>query len=132
MTPENFCYWLQGWFELNETIDHREGATPETIATIKNHLNLVFFHSIDPQTYGEDGGASQDIHDGVKTADQLRDEWLEEQANKSAKRHSAGHDLSRQELSDKITEEGRKAVEEYMSKHPGLRRLEEEHRKLTC
>ena len=42
MTPENFCYWLQGWFELNETIDHREGATPETLKMIQDHLALVF------------------------------------------------------------------------------------------
>lgn len=41
MTPENFVYWLQGWFELNKTIDHREGATPETLKVIENHLALV-------------------------------------------------------------------------------------------
>jgi hypothetical protein len=42
MTPENFCYWLQGWFELNRTVDHREGATPETLKMIEDHLKLVF------------------------------------------------------------------------------------------
>lgn len=42
MTPEQFCYWLQGWFELNKTIDHREGATPETLKVIEDHLQLVF------------------------------------------------------------------------------------------
>lgn len=42
MTPENFTYWLQGWFELNDTIDHREGASPETLQVIKDHLKLVF------------------------------------------------------------------------------------------
>lgn len=48
MTSRDFCYWLQGWFELNATIDHREGATPETLEMIKAHLNLVFKHEIDP------------------------------------------------------------------------------------
>ncbi len=48
MTSRDFCYWLQGWFELNTTIDHREGATPETLEMIKAHLNLVFKHEIDP------------------------------------------------------------------------------------
>lgn len=48
MTSRDFCYWLQGWFELNETIDHREGASKETLQMIKNHLNLVFKHEIDP------------------------------------------------------------------------------------
>lgn len=42
MTPENFCYWLQGWFELNQTIDHRNGATPETLQVMQDHLALVF------------------------------------------------------------------------------------------
>ena len=42
MTPEQFCYWLQGWFELNKTIDHREGATPETLKVIEDHLQTVF------------------------------------------------------------------------------------------
>jgi hypothetical protein len=48
MTSRDFAYWLQGWFELNETIDHREGATPETMEMIKKHLSLVFIHEIDP------------------------------------------------------------------------------------
>lgn len=48
MTSRDFCYWLQGWFELNETIDHREGASKETLACIKNHLAMVFKHEIDP------------------------------------------------------------------------------------
>lgn len=42
MTPEQFCYWLQGFFELKRTIDHREGATPETMKVIEDHLRLVF------------------------------------------------------------------------------------------
>ena len=42
ITPENFVYWLQGWFELNDTVDHREGATPETLQVIRDHLDLVF------------------------------------------------------------------------------------------
>lgn len=50
MTPENFCYWLNGWFELNQTIDHRKGATPETMEMIKNHLDLVFNKVIPEET----------------------------------------------------------------------------------
>lgn len=48
MTSRDFCYWLQGWFELNATIDHREGASKETLEAIKNHLAMVFKHEIDP------------------------------------------------------------------------------------
>lgn len=42
MTPEQFCYWLQGYFELKQTIDHRDGATPETMKVIEDHLKTVF------------------------------------------------------------------------------------------
>lgn len=48
MTSREFCYWLQGWFELNKTIDHREGATKETLEIISRHLSMVFKHEIDP------------------------------------------------------------------------------------
>lgn len=44
MKPEEFCYWLQGYFEMSEskTLDERQ------VEVLKNHLNLVFTHSIDP------------------------------------------------------------------------------------
>ena len=48
MTSRDFAYWLQGYFELKDTIDHRLGATPETMELIKKHLALVFKHEIDP------------------------------------------------------------------------------------
>lgn len=38
MTPENFCYWLQGFFEI---ADPKE-LTPEQLQEVKNHLSLVF------------------------------------------------------------------------------------------
>lgn len=41
MTPENFCYWLQGWFELNQTL-YYQGATEDTLKMIEDHLKLVF------------------------------------------------------------------------------------------
>ena len=48
MNSRDFCFWLQGWFELNKTIDHREGASKETLDMIEKHLELVFLHDIDP------------------------------------------------------------------------------------
>ena len=38
MTPENFCYWLQGFMELSND----RNLTPEAIQSIRDHLNLVF------------------------------------------------------------------------------------------
>lgn len=49
MTTKEFCFWLQGWFELNETIDHREGATKETLNLIKEKLDLVLSKKTDKQ-----------------------------------------------------------------------------------
>ena len=41
MKAENFCFWLQGFFELNKgTTD----LTPEQVALIQTHLGLVFQH----------------------------------------------------------------------------------------
>ena len=37
MTPEQFTYWLQGFFELSETKE----LTPEQVQIVKDHLALV-------------------------------------------------------------------------------------------
>jgi hypothetical protein len=45
MTSREFCYWLQGFFELNpstKTLDEKQTAL------IKRHLGMVFKHEIDP------------------------------------------------------------------------------------
>lgn len=53
MTSREFCYWLQGFFELQRASS--QGAQgviePLTIAqaqVIQNHLDMVFKHEIDP------------------------------------------------------------------------------------
>lgn len=49
MTSRDFCYWLQGFFELRQaggTADHP--ITPEQAGSIAKHLALVFAHEIDP------------------------------------------------------------------------------------
>ena len=43
MTSRDYCYWLQGFFELNQP----EAITEAQLQIIKNHLNLVFIHDID-------------------------------------------------------------------------------------
>ena len=48
MTSRDFCYWLQGLFELDSPKDINEKQTE----LIKKHLNLVFKHEIDP-SYGD-------------------------------------------------------------------------------
>jgi len=41
MTPENFCYWLQGFFEISGSNE----MTSEQAMTVKRHLDLVFHKS---------------------------------------------------------------------------------------
>lgn len=38
MTPEQFCYWLQGYFE----IQNPDFMTEKQVLEIKNHLSKVF------------------------------------------------------------------------------------------
>lgn len=63
MTARDFCYWLQGLFELQNPEQLNEKQTK----LVKQHLNLVFFHEIDP-SHSDDPkvqGAMQAVHDGV-------------------------------------------------------------------
>ena len=45
MKPDQFCFWLQGLFELTDVTELDEKQTK----CIKDHLKLVFVHSIDPE-----------------------------------------------------------------------------------
>jgi len=61
MTSRDFCYWLQGLFELGNP----QTLTPEQIQIIRNHLNMVFYHEIDPSFGGpEVQDALNEIHSG--------------------------------------------------------------------
>lgn len=46
MTSRDFCYWLQGFFELRPNATH-EISGPQA-EMISRHLALVFKHEIDP------------------------------------------------------------------------------------
>ncbi len=61
MTSRDFCYWLQGFFELNASVPH-DGLSEEQAATIERHLAMVFRHEIDP-SFGKDKAVLQEIHD---------------------------------------------------------------------
>ncbi len=50
MKEREFCYWLQGFFELSEC----EHLSASQTRLIKRHLAMVFAHDIDP-SYGDDG-----------------------------------------------------------------------------
>jgi hypothetical protein len=44
MNTIDFCYWLQGYFEVSGDTE----ISSEKVEIIKNHLDLVFKHEIDP------------------------------------------------------------------------------------
>jgi hypothetical protein len=46
MKSRDFCYWLQGFFELS--VD-KPTLAPAQVECIQRHLALVFKHEIDPE-----------------------------------------------------------------------------------
>lgn len=60
MKSRDFCYWLQGFFELS---DQSKEITIEQSKLIQRHLNMVFAHEIDP-SMPDVGGVLQALHDG--------------------------------------------------------------------
>ena len=50
MTSRDFCYWLQGFFEITD--GDLDKITVGQAEVIKRHLSLVFAHEIDPQAGG--------------------------------------------------------------------------------
>lgn len=46
MTPEQFCFWLQGWSEMEDD----EVPSPEQWKMIKEHLSTVFNKVTPPLT----------------------------------------------------------------------------------
>lgn len=48
MTSRDFCYWLQGFFEITNVTDGTQVIQRDQVEMIKKHLNLVFKHEIDP------------------------------------------------------------------------------------
>ncbi len=59
MTSRDFCYWLQGAFELHDDLDY---FGPGQIHTIRKHLNMVFIHEIDPSFPTEQQAALDQAH----------------------------------------------------------------------
>jgi len=48
MTSREFCYWLQGYFEIAKQSSQPPGLTTYQTSIIEKHLAMVFKHEIDP------------------------------------------------------------------------------------
>lgn len=76
MTSREFCYWLQGYFEINgnqpRPPEHTDSLNSEQVKRIKSHLAMVFKHEIDP-SYGDKTHQADlsKLHQGLGTGSKL-------------------------------------------------------------
>lgn len=61
MKSVEFCYWLQGFFE----VANPKSINDEQLDMIKRHLNLVFVHEIDPSYPEHQQEALNETHNGI-------------------------------------------------------------------
>lgn len=60
MKSVEFCYWLQGFFEVSNPVV----LDANQVEIIKKHLNMVFLHEIDPSYPKEQQSALNHLHQG--------------------------------------------------------------------
>ncbi len=77
MTSRDFCYWLQGLFELSDCDKDKtlSSLSMEQTQCVRRHLKMVFAHEIDPSmglpahqdalNHLHGGGASGGLPDGA-------------------------------------------------------------------
>lgn len=65
MKASDFCYWLQGFFEIENERNPNIDLTKKQVDIVQRHLALVFKHDLDPkQGTPEHQEELQAIHDG--------------------------------------------------------------------
>lgn len=63
MTSRDFCYWLQGFFEINGSSGNKyQDVTSGQVECIQKHLKMVFVTEIDPSFKPAITSALNDIH----------------------------------------------------------------------
>lgn len=62
MKATEFCYWLQGMFELSG--NSLQTINAEQLEIIKKHLNMVFIHDIDPSYPASQQQQLNETHNG--------------------------------------------------------------------
>ena len=66
MSSRDFCYWLQGFFEIASENAPALTLSNEQVELIKKHLDLVFIHEIDPEANKVSGKEKLDAVHGNK------------------------------------------------------------------
>lgn len=73
MLARDFCYWLQGFFEIQSAglpSNRDTGLEAGQVEMIKAHLNMVFAHEIDPSMGNEEHQKKlSEIHEAAKNAE---------------------------------------------------------------
>jgi hypothetical protein len=67
MTAQEFCYWLQGYIEVQRAGDDGlpAGLNSRQMGVISKHLDMVFAHDIDPKAGGPEAQAKLNaLHHG--------------------------------------------------------------------
>lgn len=72
MKSVEFCYWLQGLFELGKPTS----LTAEQTDLVKRHLDMVFVHEIDPSYPAQQQDALNKAHSGPAAKQNLNDVLL--------------------------------------------------------
>ena len=62
MRSRDFCYWLQGFFELTRTNNDKLELTQNHVDCIEKHLKMVFAYEIDPTYKGSTESLLDAIH----------------------------------------------------------------------
>jgi len=67
MRSRDFCFWLQGFFEIAEASGTAANFSASQVDCIRRHLAMVFKHEIDPETKLPEGAteAQQAAHQSV-------------------------------------------------------------------
>lgn len=70
MRSRDFCYWLQGHFEMDESSGQIDKLSAAQVLKIKRHLAMVFKHDIDPSMGDKDHRKILDsVHSGLADLD---------------------------------------------------------------
>lgn len=75
MKSVEFCYWLQGMFEINPP---SVGLSKEQVSIIKKHLDMVFYHEIDNSYPSEQQDALNKFHNEIKQPVEVKQEVKQE------------------------------------------------------
>lgn len=65
MTSRDFCYWLQGYFEISKLTQGSRTIQDDQVGVIQNHLAMVFKHEIDPSMGDKKQQAALDVLHGL-------------------------------------------------------------------